>query len=323
MDQAKVLIVDAKSKRATALRDAVGEVTRSTPVLREDGESAVLWLAANPCEMCILSYELPGITGLETLAKMRIREPDLPAIIFAESKDQSAAVAAFRAGVIDFIPATGNFTAVIAERVSQTLNAAHLSSDPPPSTLADPTLSHIPPDRLAGTYQNRLRSIGRQLDLYQFHSVTILEVEGGFLVRAQKQRSRRPQALEFPDSDFPRLVASAISEDQERGEKPISQGELTPTGYEDLLRALGYRLDEMTAEAIVITELDDAFVVSGRGAQVGSAVPAIASFKLSLEKDDVDLMLNDAFRRRGQKQQVKRQPAGSSGGLRGIIRRIN
>jgi hypothetical protein len=167
-----------------------------------------------------------------------------------------------------------------------------------------------------------LRTIGRQLDIYGYHSVVIVEAEGGFLVRAKRNRARQPQALEFPDRDFPRLVASAIHEEAAE-EKRIHQSELTPTGYEDLLRALGYRLDELTAEAIVITELEDSLVVAGRGQNRTHAIPGVHPFSWHMEQPDIELMLNEAFRRRGKHRPKISRPNAQPGGLRGLLRRLN
>lgn len=324
MKQPRILLVDNNQARVQAVRDALSGAMLPQPIFREDGESAVLWVGANNCDLCVISYELPRMNGLETLARLRNRRPNLPAIMYAESAEQKVAIAAFRTGVIDFIPATGEFARVIAEQAYEAIGEhSDYASTFIAQATEDPTLSHIPRSRLEPTYQNRLRTIGRQLDVYGYHTVTITEVDGGFLVRALKQRARRPQALEFPDRDFPRLVASAIGEEVEGDEKPIQQSELTPTGYEDLLRALGYRLDEMKAESIVVTELEEMYVVAGRGNDENSAIPGLIPFHFFLKRDDIEFMLNEAFRRRGRIQPKIQKPDARQGGFRGLLKRLN
>jgi DNA-binding NarL/FixJ family response regulator len=323
MSHPRILLVDGDRKRARYLGDAIVTATMVNPVHREDGESAVLWVGANKCDLCVLSYELRGINGLETFARMRTRQPDLPAIIFSENQDQSIAIAAFREGVLDFVPVRGAFQDVITERIQKTLDRQEISVTGSPAVMEDPTLSHVPRERLQPTYQNRLRAIGRQLDIYGFHSITVLEIDGGFIVRANRERSRRSQALEFPDRDFPRIVASAIEDEGMNEKKSFQQSNLIPTGYEDVLRALGHRLDKISANSIVITELEEMIVASGRGNDERSAVPGLVPFNYLLERDDIELMLNEAFHRRGQAPLNTTPPDSSNRGLRGIFKRLN
>ena len=108
---------------------------------------------------------------------------------------------------------------------------------------------------------------------------------------------RAPDALEFPHEDFPGLLRAAIAA---RGEGPRlhKNHPLLPTGYEDFLRALGYRLDEQHAEAIAITELDGFVAVSGVGPVETSYQTTIAPFQLLLRPDDISSLLDEAFRRR-------------------------
>jgi DNA-binding NarL/FixJ family response regulator len=323
MNQNHILIVDNHAKRTQHLRNAITGVALTRPAHQPDGESAVIWTGANECDLCIICYELPGIDGIETLVRMRNRLPNLTAIIYSESTKQDVAIAAFRAGVIDFIPARGDFARIIAEQAQSVFGEVEPSRTASARDLEDPTLSHIPRERLEPTYQNRLRAIGRQLDVYGYHSATITEVDGGFLVRAQKQRARRPQALEFPDRDFPRLVASAIHDDLKADQKPIQQGDLTPTGYEDMLRALGDKLDDMSAESITVTELEEMLVVAGRGNDEKSSLPGIVPFNLFLKQEEIELMLDDAFNRRGKTQPKVSRPTPNRGGLRNLLRRLN
>ncbi len=323
MSQQRVLLVDGNPERATYIRNTLSFKTTANIAHRQDGESGVLWAGANECQLCIISYELSGIDGLETLARIRNRKPNLPAIMFSESTDQHVAIAAFREGVRDFVPARGNFGEIIAEIASKTIGEIVDSPDASQQVLNDPTLAHIPRERLAPTYQNRLRSIGRQLDIYGFHTITILEIEGGFIVRANRQRGRAPQALEFPDRDFPRLVASAIDSDADGEDRAFHQSNLTPTGYEDLLRALGYRLDAIVANSVVISELNEMFVVSGRGNDETSAVPGLMPFNWFYYASDVEFMLNEAFKRRGKGESKAPGPAKEPSGIRGIFKRLN
>lgn len=55
----------------------------------------------------------------------------------------------------------------------------------------------LPPALLAPTYQNRLRTIGRQLDVDGYRSIVLFEVDGGFVSRAVHRRQRDILLLEF------------------------------------------------------------------------------------------------------------------------------
>ena len=150
---------------------------------------------------------------------------------------------------------------------------------------------------LLPTYQNRLRAIGRQLDLAGYGAVNLLEVGGGFLVRALASGSRTPEALEFPDRDFPLVAAGAIAArgEDERGR---STSPLLPTGYEDFLRALGRWLDEQQAEAITVTDLDSFVAVGGVARAEGRGHTAVEPLRALLYPDDITALLDEAFRRR-------------------------
>lgn len=237
MGQTRILIVDSNPRRVHQLRNALASTWLPQPLHQADGESAVLWAGAHSCDLCILSYELPGIDGLETLARMRTRQPSLPVIMIGETDEQHVPIAAFRSGVLDYFPVSGPYADAVAERAREHLEPGYVASDTMGETTTDPGLRDVTRQRLEPTYQNRLRTIGRQFDLYGYHSVCLTEVAGGFVIRAMERGKRRPQALEFSDRDLARMVISAVQSQDSEGEKPIYAGDLTPTGYEDMLRA--------------------------------------------------------------------------------------
>lgn len=160
-----------------------------------------------------------------------------------------------------------------------------------------PSADALPPVLRRSTYQNRLRVVGRGLDLGGYGDVNLLEVPGGFLVRAMRPGTRTPEALEYPHDDFPRLIEEAIAARGE-GQRTHRTHPLLPTGYEDLLRAVGFRLDALQAEAITVTELAGFVAVGGLGRVELSSQTSIAPFQHLLRPDDVGALLDDAFRRR-------------------------
>ena len=150
---------------------------------------------------------------------------------------------------------------------------------------------------LLPTYQNRLRVIGRQLDLGGYGAINLLEIPGGFLVRAMRPGARAPDALEYPHGEFPELLARAVAARGE-GERRPRPHPLLPSGYEDFLRALGHRLDEQQAEAITVAELEGFVAVGGLARVERYERTDIAPFQRLLRAEDIGALLDDAFRRR-------------------------
>ncbi len=147
------------------------------------------------------------------------------------------------------------------------------------------------------TYQNRLRVIGRELDVAGYRSVNLVEIGAGFVVRVLRPGGRIPEALEFPHTDFPDLFAAAFAGRQSGGRERRNHP-LLPTGYEDFMRALGYRLDEWCAEAITVTELDTFIAVNGVGRVDSYHETSIGPFQTLLRPDDIAELIDEAFRRR-------------------------
>lgn len=158
----------------------------------------------------------------------------------------------------------------------------------------------IDPHLIEPTYQNRLRVIGRELDRQHISGITIMEVPGGFVVRAQLHDGE-PTAFEFLDSDFSQMVVNAIAARGE-GETTRPATPLLPTGYEDFLRSLGYELDERVAEGVYVAEYRSFLTVGG-------LVPSMTAggyrhYSEVLGSREIREILNEAFNRRGTFQSV-------------------
>lgn len=289
-----VLLVEDNAKHARVVARVAERLAMPYPVHVTSGEDGVLWVGANQCDLCLLDYDLPGIDGLETLIRIHQRQPNLPVVMVSGARSEGVAVAAFRAGVADYIPKDDNFEEAVTAAIHRFA---------PPITMAAPPQAGAPAvsERLARlTYENRLRVIGRQLDLYAYRAVNLFEVGGGFLVRALLPGSRVPDALEFPDRDFPPQLEAAIAARGE-GERLRSTSALLPIGYEDFLRALGHRFDQRLAEAITVSELDKFITVGGVAKIDGLGDTLIEPFRELLRPTDVTDLVDSAFRRRAHK----------------------
>ncbi len=90
------------------VRRLLGEVFRargSNVVSFDDGEEAIRWLGGNEADLAVLDLDLgPGRrTGIEICRAMRAKLPDLPIIILTGHGTIDDAVAAVKAGAVDFI----------------------------------------------------------------------------------------------------------------------------------------------------------------------------------------------------------------------------
>lgn len=295
-----ILLVESDNSAVQSIVAAFDRRLIPRPVHVTSGEEAVLWIKANACDACLLSYQLPGIDGLETFARIRQRASSLPVVMLSGTESEQVAVAAFRAGVADYVPRQAGYQDVAAQKIQQLINQSS-GSRSAASAESGVDASDV---LLRPTYQNRLRAIGRQLDLYNHQSINLMEVGGGILVRASSAGSRSPEALEFVDADFSHLLRGGIAARGE-GERPRSRTKLVPTGYEDFLRAVGYRLDQLMAAAVTITELDEFFAIGGVGSMDRHGHAGIGPIQMLLYADDITFILDEAYRRRAPEPEVK------------------
>ena len=293
MAELVVLIVDSDANAAAQVARSIAALGLRRPLIVDSGESAVLWIGANACDICVLDYRLPGIDGFETLARIRQRRPDLPILMTSNAASEQVAIAAFHAGVLDYVPKSAGYADTVARHVRQLApSAANYDA------TASPPLDSATTSRLmTPTYQNRLRALGRQLDLYNYQSVNLLEVEGGFVVRAMAPGSRSPAALEFSDRDFPTIMGGALA-DRGAGERRRVPHPLLPTGYEDFLRGVGRRLDDQSAEAITLTDLGSFIAVGGVCPSDAYNHVAMTPLQWLLRAEDITFLLDESYRLR-------------------------
>jgi two-component system response regulator FixJ len=87
-----------EAKRIEGILTAIGAAAR----LYGDGQS--LLADPPPDAVCVISeMSLPDMTGAELIAALRTRENHAPVILLAAESDVSSAVAAIRAGALDYL----------------------------------------------------------------------------------------------------------------------------------------------------------------------------------------------------------------------------
>jgi hypothetical protein len=151
----------------------------------------------------------------------------------------------------------------------------------------------LSPELLELSYQNRLRTIGRHLDLNSQRSILIIEVDGGFVVRCVSRLDRDVDLLEFSDETYADRMIRA-TEARGQGERLERHSVIAPTGYEDLLRAVGRLADERSAAAIVVAEVGESLLLRGDEMSNGRVQP----FELTLQIDEITMLLDESFRLR-------------------------
>jgi len=96
-----VLVVDDDPAQRRLLQAAVerqGFATRTA----EDGEQAVAQAADPAVDVVLLDLVMPGMSGLEALAAIRVKRPDLPVVVLTASGGIDTVVKSMQAGASDF-----------------------------------------------------------------------------------------------------------------------------------------------------------------------------------------------------------------------------
>jgi len=98
-----VLVVDSDPKVCadlTALLERTGYHTRTY----DSGESLLRAIGGCPSPVCVIAeVELPGMTGLELIARLRHKNIDAPVVILTRLSDVATAVRAMRDSVADYL----------------------------------------------------------------------------------------------------------------------------------------------------------------------------------------------------------------------------
>ena len=106
------------------------------------------------------------------------------------------------------------------------------------------------------SYQSMLRVLGSRLDEGSAHQISVTEMADGYNVRYQQD----PDSAESVQAFYSHQGLLSMEADMKR-RKGHSVG--SPQGkYQDILRALGYELDQVGAHNIVFDEMKDGFLVT-------------------------------------------------------------
>jgi len=102
----RILVVDD----SLIYRRILADVARKLPGVEEvvtanDGREALAKLESQPFDAALVDHHMPGMTGLELLAEMKARWPDVAAIMVSSGEGEGAdlTVRALEAGALEFV----------------------------------------------------------------------------------------------------------------------------------------------------------------------------------------------------------------------------
>lgn len=143
------------------------------------------------------------------------------------------------------------------------------------------------------SYQDLLRAIGAFFDASGAEDVTVFQVDAGFVARFHGPESgSESKSRHFAVGELMHDAEAAKQRPQRRAE-----GTRRERSYENILRTLGWELDEVAAATVTIDELPSELYVSwlARNPQEGLAV---IKRHATLGLDALSTMLHDAEGRR-------------------------
>lgn len=134
----RIAIVDDDPGQRQLLDNALQRAGFAT-VLCPDGASGLA--VAGECALMLLDVRMPGMSGLDVLAKVAVSHPTLPVILLTAYIDVRDAVAAIKIGALDYLEKPVDLDELIAA-VDDALGA-------PPNRAAESELSALPPGVVA------------------------------------------------------------------------------------------------------------------------------------------------------------------------------
>lgn len=98
----KILIVEDEERVSSLL----SEWFRGKYAIRvaADGQTAIEYAATDPPDVVLLDINIPRISGLEVLKRMRALYPKLPVIMVTGTSDEVAVTAALMRGAFAYVP---------------------------------------------------------------------------------------------------------------------------------------------------------------------------------------------------------------------------
>jgi two-component system response regulator HydG len=108
----RVLVVDDEASVRTALRDLLRSENYQVD-LAGDGVAALERLGELPPDIVVTDLDMPRMDGMQLIAELHERHRDLPVIVVTSATELRSAVAAMRAGAVDYITKPVDFDELV------------------------------------------------------------------------------------------------------------------------------------------------------------------------------------------------------------------
>ncbi len=101
----RILIVDDFSTMRRIVKNLLNDLGFTNTSEAEDGASALAWLNANPCDLVVTDWNMPGVTGIDLLRGIRAdaRFARLPVLMVTAEAKREQIIEAAQAGVNGYI----------------------------------------------------------------------------------------------------------------------------------------------------------------------------------------------------------------------------
>ena len=121
-DATRVLLVEDDPDQAGLVRRTLrGQEPPYAVTVARDAATCFAALTAEGFDVVLLDYSLPGMTGLEVLDGIRSRLCTVPVIMVTGQEDERVAVAAMKAGAIDYVIKTGGYPTTLPAVIEKVL----------------------------------------------------------------------------------------------------------------------------------------------------------------------------------------------------------
>ncbi len=114
-----LLLVDNNRHEARSITAALSRYGLPPPTHVRTGEQALAWCAFHPCTACVIATDLPGLSGVETMVRLRERQPALPVVVISHAHRETMAMAALGAGAAAYISTSPSLPEDVAAAVAR------------------------------------------------------------------------------------------------------------------------------------------------------------------------------------------------------------
>lgn len=125
----RVLLVEDEERIRSGLKQLIETIIGGFRVVGEaaSGKEALDWLRRAEADLIVTDIRMPGMSGLEMVARIREDAPDLPVVILSGYEDFEYAKQAIRYQVTDYLlkPVSRTEFAGVLNRIAERLHVSH------------------------------------------------------------------------------------------------------------------------------------------------------------------------------------------------------